>query len=136
MRDESLFCFFAHIFQRNTAMLSVIAEIIVASVGYPPELFSSKRIIKFKINRPLAIVSSVVLGDFRLMNAPNAQSFSEFKHCHSPLFKRFPPIGFSHEILNLHLLKFSFSEKEISWSNLISECLANLRHSERKFRMK
>src|SRR3989338_1513361 len=80
----------------------------------------------------------VTFRNFQFMHFRHIKSyfFHPLKHFAPPIFKIFFPISLTDKIFYFHLLKFALTEKKISGCYFVSKSFADLRHAERKFRMK
>src|SRR3989344_7084079 len=96
-------------------------QIIISAIRQSIKLLPSKWVIEFEINSTLRVMCAIFRRDFELMHglSCNTNSFDPFKHLQAPHLKIFFPFIFFYEILELHQIKFSYTEKEIARSNFI-----------------
>src|SRR3989344_1952538 len=114
-------------------------EIEICSVSQPPKFFAAKRIIKFQVNRALAVVSAVADWHFEIVDAGEAKRLPESVHLGAEKLESFFPFSASwrrDEIFDLHLLELARPEKEIARGDFVAEGPADLSDAEGQFRMK
>ena len=137
VRDEFLFCFFILICKLDTRRFSVSRKIEIDAICETPQFFAAERILKFKINRALAVVRTLIVRHLELAEHTfrYANCFGKKMHYLAPLFERLPPFIRLHEIFHFHLCQFAQAEDEVARRDLVSKRLPDLRDAERKFWM-
>ena len=113
----------------------MLSEVVVCSVCNAPKLAPTKREFIFKvcscfgIEAKLLLVvvtkSEVILADVKRIKPITAEA--------SPIIKPFKVSAGFAEKFKLHLLKFSYTEDELTRCNLVTEGFAYLCNTERNF---
>ncbi len=115
----------------------MILEVEVSAVGDAAYLIEFVRVAEMEVHRAFGIVRAIMSLDLDLLDIFRLESESGEPAARfgKPVFEIPFPLGFFHEILELHDLELADAEDEIPRGYLIAERLPYLGHTERKTRM-